>query len=121
MANIRSAFLLTSLERYVVLAMNFAVIAIASRLLTPAEIGLAVLGTSLLAVADTLRDFGTGSYLIQEKGVDRERVRTAFTVMAVVSCSIVAVLLGLAGSLADLYGEERLVPYLRVVALSFLA
>jgi O-antigen/teichoic acid export membrane protein len=121
MAGLRRAFLLTSLERYVVLALNFGVVAIVSRLLTPAEVGLAVLGTSLLAVAETLRDFGTGSYLIQQKEVGRDRVRTAFTVMAIVSGLIVAVLMLAAGPLATLYGEDRLAPYLRVIALGFLA
>ncbi|MBX6740947.1 MAG: oligosaccharide flippase family protein [Acetobacteraceae bacterium] len=121
MTGIRRAFLVTSLERYLVLAVNFGVIALVSRLLTPAEIGLAVLGTSLLSLAEALRDFGTGSYLIQAREVGHERVRTAFTVMAVVSGLIVALLMVLAGPLALMYGEAQLAPYLRIIALGFLA
>jgi O-antigen/teichoic acid export membrane protein len=121
MAGVRRAFLLTSLERYVVLGVNFGVIALVSRLLTPAEIGLAVLGTSLLAVAETLRDFGTGSYLIQRTDIRQEHVRTAFTVMAIVSAVIVAILFASAGLLAAAYDEPRLEPFLRVIALGFLA
>ena len=121
MAGIRRAFLLTSLERYLVLGMNFGVIAVVSRLLTPAEIGLAVLGTSLLSLAETLREFGTASYLIQERNITQDRVRTAFTVMTVLSVLIFAVVVALAGPLAEMYGEERLAPYLRVIALGFLA
>lgn len=121
MAGIRRAFLLTSLERYIVLAVNFGVIAVVSRLLTPTEVGIAVLGNALLAVAETLRDFGTGTYLIQHRDVSTDRVRTAFTVMVLVSGAVVAVVLLAAEPVALLYGEPLLADYLRIIALAFLA
>lgn len=120
MAGIRRAFLVTTLERYLLLAVQLGLVAVVSRLLTPAEIGLAVLGMSLLAMAETLRDFGTGTYLIQAREVGRERVRTAFTVMVLVSTLIVAVIFACADLFAGLYGEARLAPYLRLIAVGFL-
>jgi O-antigen/teichoic acid export membrane protein len=121
MIGIRRALLFTSVGRYVVLAINFVAMAIVARLLTPAEIGLSVIATAAVATAESLRDFGTISFLIQRREVTRDTVRTAFTVMFLMSALLAGALWAAAGPFARLYGEQNLIPYLHLVAVGFLS
>ncbi len=120
MIGIRRALLLTTAERYFTLAVNFMTVAAVSRLLTPEEIGVAVVGTSIAALAFSAREFATGTFLIQQPAMTREDVRGAFTVMLLLSLLIAGTIALLAPWAATAYGEERLAIYLRVIAVSFL-
>jgi O-antigen/teichoic acid export membrane protein len=120
MIGIRRALLLTTTERYFTLAVNFITIAAVSRLLTPAEIGVAVVGTSVAALAFSAREFATGTFLIQQPMLTREDIRGAFTVMLALSLIIAGTIVLGAPWAAALYNEERLTIYLHVIAASFL-
>ena len=66
---VRRAFAMAAGEQYVRLAINFASIAMVSRLLTPTEIGVSVIGTGIMAIALGLREFATSDFLIQRQEV----------------------------------------------------
>jgi O-antigen/teichoic acid export membrane protein len=117
--SLKHALIFSSVERYFGLIVNFAVVAIVSRLLTPQEIGLSVIGTASVALAETLRDFGIGTYLIQKKNVSMEEARTAFTVTLVVSLAMAALFFALAPLIAATYHQAELTPYLRIIAVTF--
>jgi O-antigen/teichoic acid export membrane protein len=68
----------TTAERYAGLLLNFILIVVLSRLLTPAEIGIIQLGWIVMRLTDAFRDFGIGSYLVQKRDLDTG-VRLAFT------------------------------------------
>jgi O-antigen/teichoic acid export membrane protein len=119
MTGIRRALLFTSAERYINLSVNFGLIAIVSRLLTPAEIGVAAFGATIWALVETLRDVPS-SYLVQQKDLSREDIRTAFTVMFCLSLLLAGALLLSADWIAAQYGVEGLASYLHVFALAFL-
>lgn len=120
MTGLRRGMLLTSAERYVVLANNLLVIAVASRLLTPSEVGLAVLGTSLLSIAETLRDFGTSSYLVQKRDLTHAQVRTSFTIACLTALLLASALLLSTGWLVSTFQDPRLADFLQVIAIALL-
>jgi O-antigen/teichoic acid export membrane protein len=120
MAGIRRAFLLASAERYLAMAINMAVVVILARLLTPAEYGLSVLGSALLAIAEAIRDFGGSSYLVQQKELTIERVRTIFTIMLLLTLAVAGALAAMAGPIAAFYATPGLENYLYLVASCFL-
>ena len=68
-------------EQYFRMAINFASIAAVSRLLTPTEIGVSVIGTGIVLIAMGLREFATSDFLIQRQEITRDDVRAAFTVV----------------------------------------
>ena len=80
MSKIRSALALASLEQYLTLLVGFATVAALSRLLTPAEIGFAVVGTGLSTIVFSFREFSTTEFLIQKGALDEKDVRTSFTI-----------------------------------------
>lgn len=120
MSLVKRAVLLVSGERYLVLSITLCQTALVSRLLTPEQVGLSMLGVALVQVVDSLRDFGTTNYIIHEPTTSQQSARTAFTVLLALSLIFAVALFASAGLWADLYGQPLLSPYLRVLSLSFL-
>lgn len=120
MSTIRRAFFFASAERYIVIAISFALVPIIARLMDPAEFGISVLGMAALAIAEVIRDFGGGAYIIQEKQLTIERIRTAFTITLMWTLILTVTLFLAAGPLARFYEVPGLKFYLRIVAVSYL-
>jgi len=115
MTAVRRALLLSTADRYFTLASNFAVVAAVSRILTPAEIGVSVVGMAILGIALSVREFASSTFLIQREVLTPGDVRASSTVMLVLTALIVAVLLAATPALARAYGEERLGAYFHVI------
>jgi O-antigen/teichoic acid export membrane protein len=115
---IRRAFAFTTLERYSGLTINFLLVAITSRLLSPQDIGIAAIGATLLAIVESIRDV-PNSFLIQQRTLTKLDIRTAFTTMLLMTIPIVLALALFASPIANLYGDPRLGPYLQLLAIAF--
>ncbi|WP_269930498.1 oligosaccharide flippase family protein [Aminobacter sp. HY435] len=120
MSVVRRALLLSTSERYIVLGSNFLTIAIVSRILTPAEIGVSVIGMAIVGFASSVREFASTSFLIQHKELARSDIQSAFTVMLIFTLVTAGALAVLAPHFAAAYEQQGLSPYLRVIALSML-
>lgn len=118
MTGIRRALLFSSAERYIGLAISFVSIATVSRLLTPTEVGTAAIGTAMIGISISIREFAACGFLIQGNEATRADVRTAFTVQFVLTLLIAAVLLLLAPWFAGFYGEPMLARFVQVVAVA---
>ena len=90
-----------------------------ARLLTPGEYGLSVLGAAALGMAEAVRGLAGGSYLIQEKELTPEKIRTTVTVSLMVTFVMAATLIAFAGPAARYYDAPNLDRYLQVTALCF--
>lgn len=120
MNTVRLALAFSLAERYVLIAMALASNILLARLLTPEQVGIFSVSLAVIAVAQVLRDFGVGSYLIQEKNLTDLHVRTAFGVTLLIGVTLfVLVWLGAAWG-ADVYDEPRLTTTIRVCSLNFL-
>src|SRR5277367_4707112 len=92
MTGVRRAFLWASFGRYLVTAINLVSTLIISRLLAPGEYGISVLGSAVFAVAEAIRAIGGGAYLIQQKELAPENIRTSFTVSLIVTVFLATML-----------------------------
>jgi O-antigen/teichoic acid export membrane protein len=119
MTGIRRAFLLASLERYLVIVATFALTIVISRLLGPEEFGVSVLGSAIWGIAEAIRDVGIGTYLVQQKSLTPGKIRTAFTITFILTVVIVVALLVLASHLAAFYAVAGLERYLQVLTLCY--
>lgn len=117
MTGIRRSLVLSTSERYFIIAANLATLAIVSRLLTPAEIGVSVLGLAISMLVLTVREFATPIFLIQRKELQLQEVRTTVTILMIVSAAISLLIMVSAGGLAVFYEEPGLAPFLRVLSL----
>jgi len=120
MMGIRRAFLWASAGRYIVMAINLATTVIMARLLTPGEYGVAALGAAVFGIAEAIRALGGGAYLIQQKELGSENIRTTVTVSLIVTLVLTAALTVLAGPLTRYFGAPDLERYLLVAALGYL-
>ncbi len=120
MSATRHSFFFSFAEKYTVLLLGMGATMILSRLLTPAEVGVYSLGAVLVALAQVVRDFGVGQYLIQEKRLDAVKLRAALATSLLVAWLLAGLVLLASAPLAAFYGEPRLVLVLRLLSLNFL-
>ncbi len=120
MNGIRHALAVTAGERYFTIVINFVTLAVVSRLLTPAEIGVGVLGMAILMLALSFREFATTNFLVQRKELKLEDVRATTTVLFLITAATSFLIVLSAGGLAAFYEESNLAPYLRIISFGIL-
>jgi O-antigen/teichoic acid export membrane protein len=120
MSSVRRALALSVSERYVLMALALISNVLIARLLTPEEIGLYSVSVAVIGLAQVVRDFGIGSFLIQQKDLHRGHVRTAFGVSLVIGGSLFLLGLLAAPLAAAFYNDARIATTLRISALNFL-
>jgi len=112
MHKVRRAFFMAMLEQHLGIAINLALIAIVSRLLSPAEVGFAVIGYGVTSVIFAFREFVSSDFLIQLDVVERDDINTSLTLLLLVS-GILGIVLYLCGPyLAIFYHQPGLEHYL---------
>ncbi len=89
MSAIRRSVIASFADKYLSQVIAVATLAVMSRILTPAEIGVYMLANTVILLADNLRLFGIGTYIVQARDLDRAAIRCAFTVTLVVSIGVV--------------------------------
>ena len=94
--------------------------AIVSRLMTPSEVGLFVVASSLVILLEAVRDFGVAAFLIQAKELQPELVRSAVTLIGLISLTLGLFIAFGADLAARLYGMSELADLIRIAALAFL-
>lgn len=107
-------------QQYTLLLIGFVGTMIISRLLTPTEIGIFSVGAVLVGVAQVIRDFGVGQYLIQEKELTTEKIRAAFTLTLLIAWGVAAILALVSAPVANFYKEPNVRPVLLVLAVNCL-
>lgn len=115
---VRRALAMAASEQYVRLVISLASVLLVSRVLTPAEIGVGVIGTGIMAIVLGLREFATTDFLIRRETITRQDVRSSFTVIFLLTGLIAAATFALAPWFGALYGEPRLASFLRIVAVA---
>jgi O-antigen/teichoic acid export membrane protein len=120
MTGLHRPIVFSFIDRYSVIALNVLMTTIIARLMTPDEIGVFVIGAALVALMETLRDFGVTSYLIQEREITEGGVRTAFTTMLMLSLIFTIAIYLLASPIAHFYGDQRIERILHITAFGFL-
>lgn len=119
MPDIRRSILWVSMSQYVNLAVGIASTWLLSRLLTPAEFGISVLGWAVFSSAESLREFASGSFLIREGELSRDTTRTSVTINVLLTLVVTAGLLLLAGPMANFFAAPGLENFLYVVCIAF--
>lgn len=120
MTSVRRALALSLVERYLTLAIALGSNMVLARLLTPEQIGVYSVSLAVIGLAQALRDFGVGSYLIQEKVVDDHQIGTAFAISLLIGSLLFAIAMIGTPWAANYYGEPRMKATLMLGAGNFL-
>jgi lipopolysaccharide exporter len=118
MKRVRRAFIMATLGQYLGLIVSFAMIAVVSRLLSPAEVGLAVISMGMTTIVFSLREFATSDFLIQLEIVERADARTALAVVTAFSVLLGAGLFLASPLVATFYGDVGIRAFLELTILA---
>jgi O-antigen/teichoic acid export membrane protein len=119
MPSLRKSLSITFLASNGATAINFLVTIVLARLLTPAEIGIFSIAYVLVSVAHIFRDFGVATYLVQEKDLTPEKIRSISGVLFASSWTTAAILYSLSSTAADYYRQPGVEQVIEVLAMGF--
>ena len=120
MTSVRRALALSFAERYVLIAIALLGNILIARLLTPEQIGIYSVSLAVIGIAQVLRDFGIGNFLIQEKNLSEAHIRTAFGFSLLMGGGLFVIVYLVAPLAGSFYGEDQMVLTMRISALNFL-
>lgn len=120
MTSIRKSLLLSFAQRNSTLVIQFVSSLIIARLLTPHEIGIFSIGAVIVSFSHIVRDMGVSNYVIQERELTTDRIRSAQTVVWITSWGLALLLFLLSGWAGEFYAEPRVTLTMQVLAISFL-
>jgi O-antigen/teichoic acid export membrane protein len=119
--NLKTALLSATIERHLALILNFAVLIVTARLLTPEQFGVIAIGLAIFAIAAALRELATPEVLIKKPAeLSEQEIATALNAIALLAACIATICVSLAGFAADYYDEPDLRPFINLMAVAFL-
>lgn len=98
---------------------NFALSLIVARLLTPTDIGIFSMSAILISFAHVFRDFGVFSYIVKEKEITTQTIRTALGVLLLTSWTVAAVMFFSADLWSQFFKTPEVGDVVRVLAIGF--
>lgn len=120
MSTTRVSLLFSFIEKYVLVLLSLAGGMIISRLLTPAQTGIYSVAAVLLGVAQVLRDFGVGQYLVQERELNQAKLRAVLGASFLFAWPLAALIAALGAPLGRFYREPALAPLLQLLSVNFI-
>ena len=88
---VKRALFFSTADRYLQLTMTFTSTAVLSRLLSPEEIGVSVVGLAIVGLALSIRDFASTTYIIQHPMLTKSVIRGSFSVLLAITLVLCAV------------------------------
>jgi PST family polysaccharide transporter len=107
----------TAVQRWTVRATGFLTFVVLSRLLEPAEIGLAALAVAIATSFSVFVDLGTSDYLVRAPDVESRTTSTVFWMQLGLAVALGGPLALFAHPLADAIGTPALAPVLQALTL----
>ncbi|MFA7556098.1 MAG: oligosaccharide flippase family protein, partial [Spongiibacteraceae bacterium] len=119
MGSIRSALIYSAASQYILKALSLISVIAVARLLTPAEVGVFAIASSLVLITGELKSLGAGTYLIRAEKLDDATIKSATGLMMLISWSMGGLLFFLSPWLAVFYQVPDLKIILRLLSYSF--
>ncbi len=120
MSNLRKSLALSFAQRNSTLVIQFVSSLIIARLLTPHEVGIFSIGAVIVSFSHILRDMGVSNYVIQERELTRERIRSAQAIVWMTSLTLAFLLFALSAWAGAFYAEPGVTLTMRVLSINFL-
>lgn len=117
---VRRSLVINFAQNHSIMVVQFVSSIILARLLSPSDIGIYSVAATLIALAQTVRDFGVGQYIIQEKELTKDRIRAAFGLALIVATTLATVTALLSPFAAEYYREEVVRNVMLLLAANFL-
>ncbi len=120
MTGMKSALFFTVFAQQSVQVISLVSVVVLARLLTPAEVGVYAIASSIALLAIELRSLGVGQFLVREVEINEDKIRRSIGVMVLISWGLGAIIAISAPFVDDFYNEPALSTLLWIIAISFL-
>lgn len=102
-----------AVAKYSGIVISLVITAILARNVSPAAFGTMAVATVIMAFLDIFSDMGLGVAIIQFKDLTKHNIQSLFTISVGLAIGLTLILFFSAGSIADFYNDETLVPVIR--------
>lgn len=116
---VRRSLIVSFAEKYSITFVQLISSLIIARLLSPTEIGLFSVAMLIIGFAHMLRDFGVSNYLVQERELNPDKIRAAFTVTLIIAWTAAVLLHLLSPLLAYFFNQPSLIGLINVLSINF--
>jgi len=120
MASVRSALLYSSLGRYALMAVGLVNTIVVARLLTPEEIGVFAMASSIVVIMSEFRILGANSYIIREEELTEHKIMSAYGLTIIICWSLGLCVLFAAKPLSIFFDVEDLASIFIILSVSFI-
>lgn len=120
MASVRLALLYSSLGRYFLMLIGLISTMVVARLLTPEEVGTFAIASSVVMLMAGFRMLGANAYLVREKELTPEKIRSAYGLTILISWGLGALILALAYPLAGFFDVAEVAVLFAILSFSFI-
>ena len=120
MSSTRVSLLFSFSEKYLLLIVSTAGTMMIARLLTPEQTGIYSVAAVMAGLAQVLRDFGVGQYVIREPELDTAALRAVLGASCLMSVAMAACLALASQPMAAFYGEPGIALVVQLLAANLL-
>ncbi len=117
---IRRSFAMAFADKAAGVVITLVTMAVVSRILTPSEIGLFMVASTVVILIEAFRDFGVGAFIVQQPVLSPLLLRTAATIITLMSLVLGLSIFAAADLLASYYDNPDLATLIRIASVSFL-
>lgn len=119
MPSLRKSIFLSVGGNQFLFGIQFIVSIVVARLLTPEQIGIFSIGSLILSFSHVFRDLGISNYIIQERELTEDRLRTAQTILFATCWSLALILWLASPGIAMFYGDHQVGQVVQILTLNF--
>ncbi|WP_045856643.1 lipopolysaccharide biosynthesis protein [Teredinibacter purpureus] len=119
MSKVKRAVYMSVVGQYSLQIINFVTVAVLARLLSPDEVGLFSVATSIAFIAIEMRSFGVAEFLVREKEIDEGKIKSVLGVMVIMSWGLGFILLACSFWIAEFYKVDDLKYVLWIITIPF--
>ncbi|MGB3724788.1 MAG: oligosaccharide flippase family protein [Glaciecola sp.] len=116
---IKKALFISTSTEIVIRLISLTSVVFFARLLTPDELGVFIIASSVMFVASEFRMLGAHTYLVREEHIDSSKVGSAIGISILMSWGLALFLSLLSPVIASFYGNDDLVFLILLLSISF--
>ncbi|WP_339722120.1 oligosaccharide flippase family protein [uncultured Paraglaciecola sp.] len=119
MSKVRNALKFSMVGTYLGKIINLLSVIVIARIMTPDELGLYAIAAALVMIVDVLKSFGVSSYLIRQKVLASDEIRSALGLNIVITSVLGIGIIAVAQPLETYYGYNDIAILLLLLSVSF--
>ncbi|PLR35984.1 colanic acid exporter [Chimaeribacter coloradensis] len=110
----------SAMSTFIVIGLSFLQMTILARMIDGREFGLLTIAMVVIALADTLSDFGISNSIIQKKDITEVQLTTLYWLNVCIGITVCVLAFACSGIIAHLLHAPGLEPLIKVLSLAFL-